>query len=47
MKRSIKELLGYTLQVKDGTKGSVKDFIFDEESWTIRYMKTDLGFVSK
>jgi hypothetical protein len=49
MKRSIKELLGYTLQVKDGTKGSVKDFIFDEESWTIRYMKTDLGnlFVDK
>jgi hypothetical protein len=39
--------MGCTLQAKDGTKGTVKDFIFDEESWIIRYLKTDLGFVSK
>ena len=49
MKRSIKELLGYSVRVKDGTKGNVKDFLFDEESWTIRYMTTDVGnlFVDK
>lgn len=49
MKRSLKELLGYTIHTKDGTKGSVEDFLFDEESWTIRYMMTDLGnlFVDK
>ncbi len=49
MKRSVKELLGYDIQVKDGTKGIVNDFLFDEESWTIRYMMTDIGnlFVDK
>jgi hypothetical protein len=49
MKRSIKELLGYSLHAKDGTKGTVRDFLFDEESWTIRYMRTGIGnmFVDK
>ena len=43
MKRTIKELKGFTINAKDGTKGTVKDFLFDEESWTIRYMVADLG----
>jgi uncharacterized protein YrrD len=43
MKRSLKELYGYSLKVKDGTKGKVRDFLFDEETWTLRYMVTDLG----
>jgi len=43
MKRTIKELKGFTIHAKDGTKGTVKDFLFDEESWTIRYMVADLG----
>jgi hypothetical protein len=28
---------------KDGTDGNVKDFLFDEESWVIRYLDGDLG----
>lgn len=43
MKRTIKELSGFIISAKDGTKGTVKDFLFDEESWTIRYMVADLG----
>lgn len=43
MKRALKELLGYVIKANDGTKGTVKDFFFDEESWTIRYMVADLG----
>ena len=43
MKRTIKELKGFAISAKDGTKGTVKDFLFDEESWTIRYMVADLG----
>jgi len=43
MKRTIKEIKGFIISAKDGTKGTVKDFLFDEESWTIRYMVADLG----
>lgn len=43
MKRSLKELIGYKIEAKDGVKGQVKDFLFDEENWIIRYLKADLG----
>ncbi len=43
MKRSVKELLGYTLQAIDGPKGKVNDFLFDDETWIIRYVEADLG----
>jgi len=43
MKRSIKELKGYSLQAIDGEKGKVKNFLFDDEEWTIRYLEADLG----
>ncbi len=43
MKRSLKELLGYTLEIKDGNKGKTKDFLFDEKTWIIRYMEADFG----
>jgi hypothetical protein len=43
MKRALKKLIGYDIKADDGTKGTVKDFLFDEESWTIRYMVADLG----
>lgn len=43
MKRSIKELLGYSVKARDGEKGKVKNILFDEESWTIRYLEVDLG----
>ncbi len=43
MKRSLKDLLGHKIEAEDGEKGTVKDFLFDEESWIIRYLKADLG----
>ncbi|QIA07016.1 PRC-barrel domain-containing protein [Draconibacterium halophilum] len=43
MKLSIRELLGYSIKAKDGEKGKVNDFLFDEKSWIIRYLEADLG----
>jgi hypothetical protein len=43
MKHSIKELLGYDIEAMDGTKAQVKDFLFDEETWIIRYLEADFG----
>ena len=43
MKRSVKELLGYSIQAIDGEKGKVNDFLFDDETWIIRYLEVDLG----
>lgn len=43
MKRSLKNLCDYSLETKDGLKGKVKDFLFDEELWIIRYLEADFG----
>jgi len=43
MKRSLKEILGYTIKTKDGENGRVKDFIFDEKQWAVRYLEADFG----
>lgn len=43
MKRSLKELKGYSIQAIDGENGKVKNFLFDEETWIIRYLDADLG----
>lgn len=45
MKRSLSELIRYAVKANDGLKGTVKDFLFDEESWTIRYLEADLGLI--
>jgi hypothetical protein len=47
MKRSIKKLIGYYLDGEEGLKGKVKDFLFDEESWIIRYADADFGSLFK
>jgi len=47
MKRSLKELKGYSLQAIDGEKGKVKNFLFDEEQWTVRYVEVELGNIFK
>ncbi|QIA08979.1 PRC-barrel domain-containing protein [Draconibacterium halophilum] len=49
MKRSLKELNKYSVQVIDGEKGKVKNFLFDEDTWIIRYLDIDMGnfFVEK
>jgi sporulation protein YlmC with PRC-barrel domain len=43
MKRSLKDLSGYTIETKDGEKGKVKDFLFDENQWIVRYLEADFG----
>ncbi|MFB6340271.1 PRC-barrel domain-containing protein [Saccharicrinis sp. FJH62] len=47
MKRSLNRLVGFSVKAKDGDKGSVKDFLFDEERWTIRYLEVKLGNIFK
>jgi uncharacterized protein (DUF302 family)/uncharacterized protein YrrD len=36
-------LKGYTLDSLDGTIGKVKEFYFDDQHWTIRYLVADTG----
>lgn len=47
MKRSLKNLTGYSLEAMDGPKGEVRDFLFDEERWIIRYLEADFGNLFK
>jgi hypothetical protein len=37
MLRNIKDLIGFRIAAKDGDIGRVKNFYFDDETWTIRY----------
>jgi len=47
MKRSLKTLIDYKIQTTDQVEGKINDFLFDEKSWVIRYMKSDFGnFIS-
>ncbi|MYL65765.1 PRC-barrel domain containing protein [Bacillus hwajinpoensis] len=39
--RSTKEVAGYHIQATDGEIGHVKDFIFDDETWQLRYFIVD------
>jgi hypothetical protein len=39
--RSVKEINGYHIQAEDGEIGHVKDFIIEDDVWTIRYMIVD------
>lgn len=43
MIRSLKEMIKYELVAKDATVGRSKDFLFDEETWTLRYIVADTG----
>jgi len=43
MLRNLSEIEGYVLQARDGEIGRCKDFLFDEEHWTVRYMVADTG----
>lgn len=45
MKHSLRKLIGYHLETKDGEKGNIKDFLFDEKEWVIRYLEVDMGFI--
>ncbi len=37
------ELEGYHLEARDGTIGKIKDFLFDDETWGVRYVVGDTG----
>jgi len=43
MLRSIKQLHGVKLGASDGEIGHVKDFYFDDQIWTVRYVVADTG----
>jgi sporulation protein YlmC with PRC-barrel domain len=43
MKRNINSLIGYSIEATDGKIGTVKDFYFDDETWTIRYLVVKTG----
>ena len=43
MLRSIKQLYGNQLGASDGEIGCVKDFYFEDQTWTIRYLVVETG----
>jgi uncharacterized protein YrrD len=43
MKRILKDLTNYTIGATDGEIGKVTDFLFDNTSWTIRYLVVETG----
>ncbi len=43
MLRSVRDILGYRAQATDGQIGTVKDFYFDDEAWTVHYIVLDTG----
>jgi uncharacterized protein YrrD len=43
MKKNIKSLIGYSLGAIDGEIGKIKEFYFDDETWTIRYLIVETG----
>lgn len=43
MERNINSLIGFSMEAKDGEIGEVKDFYFDDETWTIRYLILKTG----
>jgi hypothetical protein len=43
MLRKTKEIKGSKLAARDGEIGHVKDFYFDEQTWTVRYLVADTG----
>lgn len=43
MLRRVKELSDYKLGARDGEIGKVKEFYFDDQSWTVRYLVADTG----
>lgn len=39
----LNDLRGYAIRARDGDIGTVKDFYFDDERWTIRYLVVEAG----
>ena len=43
MQHSICSLIGYAIRATDGDLGTVDEFYFDDETWTIRYIVVETG----
>jgi sporulation protein YlmC with PRC-barrel domain len=43
MLRSARELFGYTISARDGTIGTLRDVLFDDATWDLRYLVADIG----
>ena len=43
MLHNLKQIRGHKLAASDGTIGHVKDFLFDDKTWAIRYLVADTG----
>ena len=43
MLRRVTQLYEFTIHAMDGDVGKVRDFFFDDESWTVRYLVVDTG----
>ncbi len=43
MLRSVKEIIGYDLEAKDGSIGRCHDFLYDDRDWVVRYLVADTG----
>lgn len=43
MERNVKSLIGYNMGTTDGEIGKVKEFYFDDNTWTIRYLIVKTG----
>ena len=43
MLRKISDLHGYAIAATDGALGTVSDFLFDDESWRVRWLVVDTG----
>jgi hypothetical protein len=43
MLRSVNDLIGYTINAKDGEIGKVDEFLFDDLTWSIRYLVAETG----
>lgn len=43
MLRSLENLLGYQIVATNGPIGTVGDFLFDDDSWTVRYLAVAAG----
>jgi uncharacterized protein YrrD len=41
--RSTREVTGYSLVATDGRIGRVEDFLFDDETWALRFLVVDTG----
>ncbi len=47
MLRDLHTLNGSSVTATDGKIGAVRDFLFDDESWTVRYLVVDVGNLLK